>query len=115
VAEWLIPAFQMKITGCLAQTELGHGSNVRGLQTTAVYDPATEEFIINTPTLRSIKWWPGNLGKTSQFACIYANLITKGKEEGFHVFIMQLRDENHKPLPGVEVLEVGPKIGDNGT
>jgi acyl-CoA oxidase len=50
----------------------------------------------------------------SQFSCFYANLITKGKEEGFHVFLVQLRDENHHPMPGVEVGEVGPKIGDNG-
>ena len=39
LAEWLMPALQMKIFGCLAQTELGHGSNVRGLLTTATYDP----------------------------------------------------------------------------
>ena len=39
VGEWLLPAMQMKIFGCLAQTELGHGSNVRGLLTTATYDP----------------------------------------------------------------------------
>jgi len=30
-----LPALQCKIIGCYAQTELGHGSNVRGLQTTA--------------------------------------------------------------------------------
>ena len=55
------------------------------------------------------------MGKTAIFSCFYANLITQGKERGFHVFIVQLRDENHKPMPGVEVFEVGPKIGDNGT
>ncbi len=32
VVEWLPMAYSMKITGCLGQTELGHGSNVRGLQ-----------------------------------------------------------------------------------
>uniref|UniRef100_A0A7S2RBW8 Acyl-coenzyme A oxidase n=1 Tax=Mucochytrium quahogii TaxID=96639 RepID=A0A7S2RBW8_9STRA len=115
VMEWLLPAFQMKIIGCLAQTELGHGSNVRGIRTTAHYDPATEEFVLNTPGLRSLKWWPGGLGKTSTHAVVYANLIIHGKEYGFHCFVCQLRDENHKPLPGIELGEVGPKIGDNGT
>eukprot|EP01095_Lingulamoeba_sp_RSL-Kostka_P000386 TRINITY_DN10618_c0_g1_i1.p1 TRINITY_DN10618_c0_g1~~TRINITY_DN10618_c0_g1_i1.p1 ORF type:complete len:738 (+),score=241.42 TRINITY_DN10618_c0_g1_i1:40-2253(+) len=114
-AEWLFPAFQMKIIGSLSQTELGHGSNVRGLQTTATYDKDTEEFIINTPTLKSLKWWPGGLGCSSTHTCIYAQLIIDGKEYGFHVFVLQLRDENHQPLPGIELGEVGPKIGDNMT
>ena len=56
--EWLPLAMPLKITGCLAQTELGHGSNVRGLQTTAVYDKSTHEFVLNTPTLKAMKWWP---------------------------------------------------------
>lgn len=42
---------------------IGHGSNVRGLQTTATFDKKTQEFVLNTPTLRSIKWWISNLGK----------------------------------------------------
>jgi len=113
--EWLPAAMQLKITGCLIQTELGHGSNVRGLQTTAEYDPSTEEFVLNTPTLRSMKWWPGGLGKTATHGCLYAQLLLGGVEFGFHVFVLQLRDEHHRLLPGIETGEVGPKIGDNFT
>ena len=35
------------------------GTFIRGLETTATYDPETEEFVIHSPTLTSIKWWPG--------------------------------------------------------
>lgn len=113
--EWVIPAYKMDIVGCLVQTELGHGSNVRGLQTTATYDPDTQEFVLCTPTLRSLKWWPGGLGKTANFAALYAQLIVGGVERGLHVFLLQLRDERHVPMPGVEVGEIGPKLGDNHT
>jgi acyl-CoA oxidase len=34
---------------------MGHGSNVQGLETIADYDPATQEFVINSPTLTSTK------------------------------------------------------------
>lgn len=56
---WVSKARKMQIIGCYAQTELGHGSNVRGLRTTAEYDKKTQEFVLNTPTLQSMKWWPG--------------------------------------------------------
>lgn len=41
------------------QTELGHGTFIRGLETTATYDPETKEFVLHSPTLTSYKWWPG--------------------------------------------------------
>jgi len=30
-----------------------------------------------------------------------------------HVFLLQIRDENHRPLPGIELGDLGPKLGDN--
>lgn len=45
--------------GTYIQTELGHGTFVRGLETTATYDRATQQFVIHSPTLTSIKFWPG--------------------------------------------------------
>eukprot|EP01012_Entosiphon_sulcatum_P013152 TRINITY_DN1841_c0_g1_i1.p1 TRINITY_DN1841_c0_g1~~TRINITY_DN1841_c0_g1_i1.p1 ORF type:complete len:698 (+),score=140.75 TRINITY_DN1841_c0_g1_i1:24-2096(+) len=108
--EWLPRCFKLNIIGCYAQTELGHGSNVRGLETTATYDEGTQDFIINSPTLTARKWWPGALGVLCTHAIIYARLILKGKDYGYHAFVVQLRDEHHKPLPGVEVGDIGPKM-----
>lgn len=39
--------------------ELGHGSNTKYIETTAIYDRKTEEFIINSPTVTSQKCWIG--------------------------------------------------------
>ena len=58
-AEWLPKAMKLELIGTYAQTELGHGTFVRGLETTATYDPDTQEFVAHSPTLTSTKWWPG--------------------------------------------------------
>ncbi|XP_064474025.1 peroxisomal acyl-coenzyme A oxidase 1-like [Ornithodoros turicata] len=118
-AMWLSDALMMKIVGSYAQTELGHGTFIRGLETRATYDPDTEEFVLHTPNLSSIKWWPGSLGKTANHAIVLAQLYTKGQCYGIHPFMVQIRSmDNHTPLPGITVGEIGPKMGmraaDNG-
>jgi acyl-CoA oxidase len=39
-AKWLELAYDFKIMGCYAQTEMGHGSDVQNLETTATFDPS---------------------------------------------------------------------------
>uniref|UniRef100_A0A8C7I335 Peroxisomal acyl-coenzyme A oxidase 1 n=1 Tax=Oncorhynchus kisutch TaxID=8019 RepID=A0A8C7I335_ONCKI len=117
--KWVPLAESFKALGTYAQTELGHGTHLRGLETTATYDPATQEFVMNSPTITSIKWWPGGLGKTSNHAIVLAQLHTQGKCHGLQAFIVPLRSMNtHIPLPGVVVGDIGPKFGfdevDNG-
>ncbi|EFJ35164.1 hypothetical protein SELMODRAFT_438464 [Selaginella moellendorffii] len=112
---WLPLAYKMAVIGCYAQTELGHGSNVQGLETTATFDPATDEFVMNSPNLTSTKWWPGGLGKASTHALVYARLITDNHDYGIHAFIVQIRSlDDHKPLPGVTVADIGVKFGNAG-
>lgn len=36
------------------------GTYLQGLETTAVFDIATQEFILNTPKISAMKWWPGD-------------------------------------------------------
>lgn len=38
-AEWMPKCMGLQIIGTYAQTEMGHGTFVRGLETTATYDP----------------------------------------------------------------------------
>ncbi|KAH9777132.1 peroxisomal acyl-coenzyme A oxidase 1 [Citrus sinensis] len=110
--KWLPLAYKMEIIGCYAQTELGHGSNVQGLETTATFDPQTDEFVIHSPTLTSSKWWPGGLGKASTHAVVYARLITDGQDHGVNGFIVQLRSlEDHSPHPGITIGDIGMKFG----
>ncbi|CAM9289866.1 unnamed protein product [Scytosiphon promiscuus] len=110
---WLPRCESMEVIGCYAQTELGHGSNIRALETTATFVRETDEFEINSPSITATKWWPGTMGRTANHAMVIAQLVIDGKHYGIHNFIVPIRGEDHCPLPGVRVGDIGPKIGFN--
>ena len=125
-AYWMPKIEAMQVIGCYAQTELGHGSNVRGLECEARWDPKTKEFVLHSPTLTASKWWNGTMGRTANHAIVVAQLLvpksddsTEYTRQGPHPFIVQIRDfKTHKPLEGIVVGDIGPKYGyapmDNG-
>ena len=114
----------LDLLGCFAMTETGHGSNVQALQTTATYDPATQEFVIDSPTPSARKDYIGGGARDARVAAVFAQLITAGPNDseptgqGVHCFVVPIRDEAGADLPGVTTSDCGVKGGlagvDNG-
>jgi len=103
-----------KTLGCFAMSELGHGSNVRDLLTTATFDPATDEWVIHTPEEAARKEWIGGVANDARLATVFAQLITEGACHGVHAFVVPLRGEDGNPLPGIRIADCGHKMGLNG-
>ena len=69
----------LDLLGCFAMTETGHGSNVRDLETTAIFDPSTKEIIINSPSPFSQKEYIGN-ALHGKLATVFAQLNCRRSE-----------------------------------
>lgn len=101
IEQYLEKCRTYEIVGAYAQTEMAHGSDVSSLMTTATLDMQTDEFILETPNIKSIKFWPGELGLFATHALVFAQLIIGEKKYGVHSFVVRIRDDNYKPMPGV--------------
>lgn len=104
----------LELPGCFAMTETGHGSNVRGIETTATYDHASRSFIIHTPIPQAQKEYIGNAACHGQMATVFAKLIVDGKDYGVNAFLVPLRNKKGIPEPGVTIEDCGRKMGLNG-
>ncbi|XP_023162206.2 probable peroxisomal acyl-coenzyme A oxidase 1 [Drosophila hydei] len=103
---------RFEVCAAYSQTELGHGTYLRGLETRADYDQDTDEFVLNTPSITAYKWWPGGLGHCSSYSIVMAQLYIDGQRKGPHLFYVQVREEDtHEPRPGVHIGEIGKKMG----
>ncbi|KAF8984907.1 acyl-Coenzyme A oxidase [Entomortierella lignicola] len=113
--KWLDDINNWKVIGCFAMTELGHSSNLRGLETTSTYDHATNEWIIHSPTLTATKWWIGMSGETATHTVAICQTVVDGKSHGINWFIVPLRSKKTgKLLPGVTCGDIGHKYGRQG-
>ena len=115
----LLPGIlEMTVPGCFAMTEVGHGSDVASLATSATYDPGTEEFVLHTPIAAARKEYLGNAGQHGTAAVVFAQLITGGVNHGVHAFYVPIRavgaDGALSYLPGVDGRDDGLKGGLNG-
>lgn len=95
-----------KIIGCLAITERGHGSNLKCLETVAIYDNNRQGFYIRTPTMSAIKTWIGN-AQFATHAIVLAQLILNDKNYGLHPFLVMLNSN-------CKIISNGQKNGLNG-
>ncbi len=104
----------LKLLGCYAMTETGHGSNVRNLETTATYNLENDEFEVHSPNENSsCKEYIGN-ALHGRMASVFAQLIVNGENHGVHALLVPMRDEEGNLLPGIRVEDCGYKLGLNG-
>ncbi|MFH6989941.1 acyl-CoA dehydrogenase [Flavobacterium collinsii] len=113
-AKYLKDIGTLKIPGCFAMTETHHGSNVKGLETTATYLHSNQTFTIHTPNKNAQKEYIGNAAVHGQMATVFAKLIIDGHDYGVNAFIVPLRDANGMTLKGVTIGDCGHKMGLNG-
>ncbi len=110
---YLQAAGRMELPGCFAMTETGHGSNVRGLETTITYLPDAAEFEVHSPHWAAGKEYIGN-ALDATMATVFGQLIVGGESQGVHAILVPLRDAQHQLYEGITVEDCGYKMGLNG-
>lgn len=112
--KYLAQVGSLDLPGCFAMSEVGHGSNVRDVDTVVRFDRETGELVIHTPDPMARKQWIGNAAAHGRMATVFAQLEIDGESQGVHAFLVPIRDEKGQALPGVTLEDSGLKGGLNG-
>jgi alkylation response protein AidB-like acyl-CoA dehydrogenase len=100
---FLVPGIKGERIGCLGITEPGAGSDVAGIRTSAIRDG--DEYVIN-----GSKMFITN-GARADFCVLVCKTDPGARHEGMTLFVVDLRDENGKELPGFSVSRTLEKMG----
>jgi acyl-CoA oxidase len=111
LSEFVEELEHMDSVGVFLATEIGYGNNVASLETAAVYDPETREFVVSSPTPRSYKFMPNTGHAVPKLAVVMARLFSHGKDRGIFPFVVRIRDAKGVVCPGVQVSPLGEKPG----
>jgi acyl-CoA oxidase len=112
--KYLSDAAAGTLMGCFAMTEIGHGSNVQGLETSAVYHRESDCFVLHSQSYSAGKNYIGNAAEDGRLAVVFAQLEMHGQRHGVHAFLVPIRSENGDSLSGVSIEDNGLKMGLNG-
>ncbi|MGW4532606.1 acyl-CoA dehydrogenase family protein [Nocardia sp. NPDC004340] len=105
-----------RAVGAYVLTEVGHGSDLNNLETTAVYDPADGGgFVLNTPTDSAIKFMPTTAAPPvegiARFGIVFARLIIGDTAHGVYPFLVWMCDADGQVRPGLTIRRMPEKPG----
>ena len=85
------------------------------METTVTYEDDKDEFVVNSPTALSQKYWISNGYNHANYSVVFGQTIVKGKNEGVNAFLVPIRESvAGNALPGVSIRDMGIKFGVNG-
>ncbi|MFX0576725.1 acyl-CoA dehydrogenase [Nocardia nepalensis] len=116
VAAALTELLEGRAVGAYCLTEVGHGSDLHNLETTATYDPSDGGgFILHTPTDTAIKFMPTTapppVDGVARFGIVFARLILDGANRGNYPFLVRLVDADGTVRPGITIRPLPDKPG----
>lgn len=107
----LRPYTSMQQLGTFLLTEVAHGNDSSALETTAVYDRATDSVTLHTPNAGAQKFMANTSAVgVPKTGVVGARLLVQGKDEGVFLFLVPLTD-GVDALPGIRVRRLPARLG----